>query len=224
MKSDLSREAADLVEHGRQALRPSAADKARILANLKAQLPPPAPELAPPTSGGMSVGAKALLIATGAAVVVAAVVTLTSRQPGETQKVNDGSSVATSASVDNEATVAPRSMPSAAEVQAAPAPSLLPSATVASSRGTVGDRLSEEVALLTRAQREFHSGNLTAALAAVDEHRRKFARGTLGQERVKLRVEILCGLGRTSEANVEQRKLGRLGGGKAATGDACGGK
>jgi hypothetical protein len=235
MTSDLSKEAADLVNQGRAALRPNAADKARVLSALKAQLPPAG--LAPaPTGGGiggMSTAGKTLLVATGAVAVVAAVV-FAWQGSTESLKVQEASGV-TSAELSDVAMPIEGTLPSTpdvgpaafagasvtAEPTAASAATSTLAPAVAVTRGSGGDRLGEEVALLTRAQREFHAGNFAAALGSVDEHRRKFARGTLVQERVKLRVKILCGLGRTSEANTEQHKLERASSGRVESPDVC---
>lgn len=223
MASDLSKEAADLVQHGREALRPTAADKARVLSALRGQLPPPAPPAK--AIGGAGLGGKGLLMAGGAAVAVVGIALYAMLPAGETQVITQGVNVPSTEAIDVDDPVESVVVPaSPTPARPAMASTTTPVTSVTSSRGTAGDRLAEEVALLTRAQREFHGGNLSAALASVDEHRRKFARGTLGQERVKLRVKILCALGRTSEAKTEHHKLDRLSPGQVGSDDVCGGK
>lgn len=224
MTSELSKEAADLVKHGRSALRPTAADKARVLSALKAQLPPAAPTAATGGLGGLNVGGKTLLMAAGAAVAVVAVIVYTTRPP-ESASLGASSTTPSAQGAEFVAPVADTISPALGatpELRETAAPPAV--APVAAGRGNVSDRLAEEVALLTRAQREFHAGNFNAALASVDEHRRKFARGTLGQERVKLRVKVLCALGRTGDAKVEHRKLGKLSAATGSADDVCGGK
>jgi hypothetical protein len=49
------------------------------------------------------------------------------------------------------------------------------------------DSLAEEVAILSHASAELHAGRPAAALKALDEHRRKFPRGALAQERTSAR-------------------------------------
>jgi hypothetical protein len=80
-----------------------------------------------------------------------------------------------------------------------------PAATPSSRRPA--DRLAEEVAILSRAETELHAGRYAGALRVLEEHQRKFPRGTLSQERTAARIRALCGLGRTSEANAALARL-----------------
>jgi hypothetical protein len=41
----------------------------------------------------------------------------------------------------------------------------------------------------------------------LDEHERKFPRGTLAQERLAARIRALCGLGRTTDADAALARL-----------------
>jgi hypothetical protein len=65
------------------------------------------------------------------------------------------------------------------------------------------DRLSAEVALLSRATRDLHSGHPAEALKALDEYRHKFPKGLLGEEQRAARAQALCALGRFDEANAK---------------------
>jgi RNA polymerase sigma factor (sigma-70 family) len=67
--------------------------------------------------------------------------------------------------------------------------------------GRVHDSLSEEVAILSRAQTELHGGRAENALRLLAEHERKFRRGILAEERTSAKIQALCALGRVSEAN-----------------------
>lgn len=71
------------------------------------------------------------------------------------------------------------------------------------------DRLAEEVALISRAQSEIASSRLDSALGTLDEHARKFPRGILSEERIAARIQALCALGRTAEANAQLNRLSR---------------
>jgi len=71
------------------------------------------------------------------------------------------------------------------------------------------DRLAEEVAILSQASAALHGGRPAAALKALDEHRRKFPRGALLQERASARIQALCALGRMKEARSELLRLAR---------------
>lgn len=69
------------------------------------------------------------------------------------------------------------------------------------------DRLAEEVAILSRAETELHAGRYSSALRVLDEHERKFPRGTLAQERLAARIRALCGMGRTADADAALARL-----------------
>lgn len=60
--------------------------------------------------------------------------------------------------------------------------------------------LSEEAALLQRAERALAAHQPAAALAILAEHETHFARGALREEREAAKVLALCGLGRVDEA------------------------
>jgi hypothetical protein len=60
--------------------------------------------------------------------------------------------------------------------------------------------LSEELDLLHEAQAKWRSGNASAALAAIGEHRARFPRSALAPERDALAVLSLCATNRVAEA------------------------
>jgi len=90
------------------------------------------------------------------------------------------------------------------QIQIAPAavPPVAPAAPAAA-RVAVRprDSLSEEVDILSRAEKELHSGHPEKALSLLNEHERKFKNGSLAEERTAARVQSLCALGRTKEAD-----------------------
>ncbi len=69
------------------------------------------------------------------------------------------------------------------------------------------DSLADEVALLSRAQRALRSGRPALALEALNEHERKFGNGQMKEERIAARVQALCALGRTAEAQAQLVQL-----------------
>lgn len=69
------------------------------------------------------------------------------------------------------------------------------------------DSLSEEVAILTRAETELHGGRAENALKLLNEHERKFPNGILAEERTAARIQGLCALGRVTEANAQLARL-----------------
>jgi hypothetical protein len=72
---------------------------------------------------------------------------------------------------------------------------------------SASDRLAEEVAILSQAEHDLRAGSYQGALRLLNEHRRRFPKGILAQERVAARVQALCGLGRVSEAQAELARL-----------------
>ncbi|HMJ14486.1 MAG TPA: hypothetical protein VK524_23905 [Polyangiaceae bacterium] len=71
----------------------------------------------------------------------------------------------------------------------------------------VPDSLQEETELLVRAQRELSSGRAEGALELLDEHERRFPRGSLAQERAASRVFSLCRAGRALEARAHAQRF-----------------
>ncbi|MFV8754657.1 hypothetical protein ACNOYE_29270 [Nannocystaceae bacterium ST9] len=66
--------------------------------------------------------------------------------------------------------------------------------------------LAAELALVRAAER-LRVDDREAALAELEEHRRRFAVGVLASEREALRIELLCELGRTKHAEVARERF-----------------
>lgn len=231
MSDNLSRGATALVLEGRQALRPTDADKARILSAIQSRLATgtvttdkaPAPTAGAPADG-LAIG-KLTAFAASVLAAVAAFVVLAEGPATDVQQPEVVLTPSASVTISGEATTRPEA--SAPLVQSTlPAPIAAPPAAAlrTGSRINDSDHLAEEVVLLTRAEKEFHAGNLKRALTATDEHRQKFPKGVLTQERNSLRLQVLCGLGRHDEARSEAKRLGRLAMGSARSAEVCGGE
>lgn len=222
MKQTLSQEAQELVCAGREASRPTQADKARVLEGLQARLQPPvqAPQVPSPPAGKAAL--LKVLGATGAAVLAGAIVVYGLQGPGskpvETAVVEVESIPTPAARVSEQPDA-----PSLDAVLPGNPPASAPTTRTVGARAVPADRLAEEAALLARAEKAFHSGDLATALALAEEHRRQFSKGALVQERVSLRLQILCKQGREEDARSEWRRLKRLAPGQS-TGDVCGPK
>lgn len=243
MSGNLSKDAAELVREGRRALRPSGADKARVFAALQNRMlvgETPTSDTNPtPMVGETAVGAKTMakLAALTAGVVAAGVafVMYATSDPEEQQgqavppvatrtdpAADTATNTATNTSAPTSNPISPTSDVEVVEDSGAlQRTASSPASPRPSAQGADSDRLAEEVALLTRAQKHFHAGNLPGALAAADEHRRKFPRGVLAQERSNLRVRTLCGMGRDREAQTENNRLKRLAPGDVGSDDVC---
>lgn len=209
--TELSPRARALFEAGRESLQPSATDRERVFAALSTRLGGLEPAgtdapKAPAAASGLGWPVMAALVA-GIAVIGAGGYALF--RPASAPRAAPAPSSAPPASARVEASLTP-----SADV---PTSDLPPEATEQSrsaARPSVSaqpsDRLAEEVAILSAAERDLHAGQYQSALRLLDEHRRKFPKGTLTQERMAARVQALCGLGRVDEAQTALARLTRL--------------
>jgi hypothetical protein len=209
--SSLSPEARALFDAGRAALRPTSEDRERIIVALRArigdaQLPSDtrATSALPKTSAaGSTLGWPAISAIVAGFLVAGGSLwyALSSDAPA---------SVATTLPVTppkSAPPVAPEPLPAQApEVDPLP-PAEAPAPSAAARRPS--DRLAEEVAILSRAETELHARRYSSALRVLDEHERKFPRGTLAQERLAARIRALCGLGRIADADAALARLSR---------------
>jgi hypothetical protein len=121
--------------------------------------------------------------------------------------------------------IAPDALPAApmrtdAEVLASPLPAPNTARTTASAPSTPTlepPALTQELDLLTAAQRELAAGRAEQALARLGEHERRFPSGALRSERLAARVFALCALGRTAEARLASREFERVAPGSPLT-------
>jgi hypothetical protein len=72
-----------------------------------------------------------------------------------------------------------------------------------------GDRLGQEVALLSRATSALKAGRPADALKTLEAHRRRFPSGTLGEERRAATAQALCTLRRVREGRAALEQLAR---------------
>jgi hypothetical protein len=204
--SKLASEAQALIEAGRGALRPSSADRARILEALHARIAAPSgpgaagpsmPHAAASGFGWPSIALVAIGLGVGGGLVFQAL-------GGEGADAPVVAAVVSTPAAPAPAPLPPAAPPTAAEPVVAPAPAA-PEARSVTRRPS--DRLAEEVEILSRAEKELHAGRFSGALRVLDEHAAKFPRGAMTQERVAARIHALCGAGRTVEANAELARL-----------------
>ena len=207
--SRLTGEAERLVRAGRAALKPTNADRDRVLEALLPQLGGNmgAAGIEGPSTGPVAAASGTIAKVTAAVVAVCvagagtfvalrteapparpaatAPVTLDAMPQGPVDQVRESAPL-----------VEPRARPSD-EKRATAAP-------------RSADSLAEEVAMLSQASAELHAGRPAAALNALDEHRRRFPRGALAQERTSARIQALCALGRMNDAQGELARLARM--------------
>lgn len=205
--NELSPKARALIELSRRSLRPAAGDRERIEAALHAKLGGQATSVEPATRS------TSWHVVTGAAigvclfgVVALRVLTTEPHQP-------TSSLPARPAAVVRPAPAPPPSEPLPELPPAAAAPGLAPpheiKPTAKASPSRTQDRLAIEVELLSRATRALRAGNAKAALEALDQHQRRFPRGTLRQERRIAKARALCALGLVQEGRAELDDLPR---------------
>jgi hypothetical protein len=213
--TELSPRARALFEAGRRSLQPTEQDRLRNLQALSQHIEgleptrDPAPRASTPASAWGWPGSAAIVV--GLALVGA----------GVFQMAGPQSKAAPPAAV-SAASLASTPVPAATPTQRVPASSVaiassesaavdVPPTPRASARASTsakaGDRLAEEVTLLSDAERDLRAGQYQDALRVLNEHRRKFPQGALAQERIAARVQALCGLGRVGEAQAELARL-----------------
>lgn len=91
------------------------------------------------------------------------------------------------------------------------APSARPPATPASAHGAEASpsTLARESEIIEKGRTALARGRAADALAAVDEHKRLFPRGRLGEERDELAIRALRFAGRSDEANARAKEFAK---------------
>jgi hypothetical protein len=204
--SELSPKARDLVSAGKGALRPSDADRERVLGALQARIgaPTAAPDHA--TVSFKSAGVNGSWAWVAAGLVGAGIVGAILVRPNGTAPDASASVPSPQLSVGAPPPLVVERLSAVPEAE--PALSAEPDAAVAPPASRrARDRLAEEVAILGRAAGDLRAGRAADALSALNEHQSKFPKGALAQERRAARAEALCALGRFAEARSELSRL-----------------
>jgi hypothetical protein len=203
----LSPKARALVEAGKGAGRPTAADRERIQAALRSRLGPDA--LGPEASGASaSSGVASWPLVAGVIAALGAVGGLLFFALQSPELPKRPPMVVRSA-----ITAAPAIASASSAAVEAPSPPVSAAPVVASSEAPAPvvrskqDRLAQEVALLSSATKSLNAGRAAEALKVLDEHQRKFPGGLLTEERRAARAQALCSLGRISEGKSELARL-----------------
>jgi len=232
--SDLSEGGKALVQAARRADRPSDADRKRVLAALQARLGDAAllgasvTEAPRAVASGPSFARSKLLKwgLVGSTVLVLGAALFVPRFTDEREQVEPRTSVSVASAAPTpvvDAATAPVAVQPRTEPDLPTSPSArsdepraAPIATLEGARRAIvapkaparsRDGLTEEVALLSRAETELHAGRPAKALVALAEHQRRFPRGALAEERTAAKIQALCALGRNEEANAQLRQL-----------------
>ena len=209
--TSLGPEGRALIESSRRALRPTAADRERVEAALRARL---GEQALPPDAGQVPVPVRAAwrFVPTAAATVcllggallfaVAPKATKSVQQTGVSEHPSDAAVASPSVTNDPSDEQPVLNIPTATSVPASTTPGDSPSASRPRS-----DRLAQEVVLLSSAASALNAGRPADALKTLETHRRRFPRGLLTEERRAARAQALCLLGRSHEGRIELRQL-----------------
>jgi hypothetical protein len=217
----LSSELQLLVNAGRVAAQPNVADSVRVFKGLQARLGIAAGIAGVATVTTVAEGALQALVArtvakaaVGLALGVAGVAMVhmllgaAARRDAVALVALASTATPPEAGTEN-ATIQPQ----ASSLQNAPATATESQATpeksptVSLGSGRSHDSLSDEVAILSRAEGELHRGHAQNALTLLGEHERKYKNGIMAEERTAARIQALCALERVTEANTLLGKL-----------------
>jgi hypothetical protein len=217
----MGREANQLIHAGREAFRPTEADRARLMAALAgtATLSVGAAAAAGAAERSLSgifnlmPGARLLVLALPVAAAAAGAYSwhTSGSAPAATRPVNQPAAVVAPRIVESPVPAA--ETPQVVEPpsqRSAPVPSSERSGVSIGESSKPGNEIREEVALLSKAQAALSRGRPQEALEALSEHALRFPRGALTEERTATRARTLCALGRRLEAEAELARMERI--------------
>jgi len=212
----LSPKARALVQAHRDADLPTAADRQRVAAALRARLGSDVLPLERPVHNRLmsNVGQRRSATALGLC-VVGSVLFLARRpssavSPGSQMRNKSAQSVlastvtVTATAVSSEPAASSQAPGLALRQAASPAPGHPPAKVRAA---PVQDTLAQEVLLLSSAASQLSSGQAAVALLTLDEHQRRFSNGVLSEERNAAKARALCLLHRLSEGRATLARL-----------------
>jgi hypothetical protein len=219
--SKLSEDVSALMGAGRSALDPTAEDQARVRQALEIRLAEGAGSGQPTVHGAKLprpslTTSPRLWMAVGVSIVGIGLAWSVTHRGSVSESTNArGPAAAATDSAEPQAVPMAPLATTASPVQPVPAYSshVTEAATPAPAgkrritARTGSDTLSAEVALLAEATLDLNRDQPAAALAAFDEHQRRFPTGALAEERMAGRVEALCAVGRTEDAKLEVSRL-----------------
>jgi hypothetical protein len=221
---DLHPKARAVVDAGCGALRARAGDRERIEAALRARLGssalPNEPGAAPaPRFTGWQVVAR---VALGAVFVTGAALVALRPDAGAPQPTVQVRAPSPQLALPGGSPPEPEAVaPIATRAIAAEKSAVRRAGGPRSSAGRAGDRLAEEVKLLSRATTQLREGSAVQALKALAEHERKFPNGALREERQAAKVQALCLSGQVDKGRAELARLPQRTPGAARAQQVC---
>lgn len=230
---ELDRDAKRILELTREARMPGPSDKDRIRRRLAGALAlgtlsVPAGTSAATKTAGTALVAKWAIVTAVATAAGAGYLGLRARTAEEPRARSTTTSLTNPTALEKENAEPPAAEPSPAPAsdesgaQREPARRAIPAKSAAAHT-----TLPEELDLLHAAQAKWRSGNASAALSLIAEHRARFPHSALGPERDALAVLSLCATNRVAEAKRLARHFlataprSPL---KASVEESCGGK
>lgn len=206
--SKLSSKAESVLDGGRQEWRASAEATARMKAGALAKIAQGAPESGLGTQLRRPLSRLGIALVAGGLVAGAAATRWQGTAGTEPTPITAPNASALTAPASPESpSIAVADLP-----EARPEPSARPTApAVASSRRSTDDLdgLAEETRLVRAAQVALRTHDAAEAGRRIDEHARRFPRGVLREERMTLRVLVLCETGDVAQAKRLRAELDR---------------
>ena len=214
----MGREANQLINAGREAFRPTEADRARLMAALAGTATLSVGAAVAVSAAERSLSGIFNLVPAARLLVVALPLAAAGAYGWHTSGQSPARVQATLPAKPPVTVVAPRvvelpapapeAQPPAAEQPREPSPPP-PERSVApvGEASKPGNEIREEVALLSKAQAALSRGRPQEALDALAEHALRFPRGVLTEERNATRARTLCALGRRQEAEAELTRM-----------------
>jgi hypothetical protein len=130
------------------------------------------------------------------------------RSPSRVAEIQSASKANTPASqLEGPASISVGALPSAKDVASPARGQREPSGGSGDSEGTC--TICDERSILDVARRGLREKHHDVALAAIEEHRTRFAAGQLAEERESLRVHVLVAMGRSSDAELGKAEFRR---------------
>lgn len=194
--SELSPRSRELFARARASGAPTSAERARLLERVERAV---APSVAPPAAPTSALGPTIAVVGLVVLAVALSVIGPSESERPPTATAPSPPSVVSTPSVPD---LAPIAVVAETPTAAPPPTRAQTHAARRASRDEATDDLTIELGLLRRAQAARRAHRYAAALATLDEHRRRFPNGTLASERDVARALTLCESGHLDEGRV----------------------
>jgi predicted Zn-dependent protease len=217
----MGREANQLINAGREAFRPTEADRAKLMAALAGTATLSVGAAVAAGAAERSLSGIFNVVSAGRLLAVALPLAAAGAYGWHTAGQSPGKMQAARSVEQPVALVAPAvaappepvAEVEAVEPSSEPSTPLTPperNGPTVSESAKPGNEIGQEVELLSKAQAALSRGRPQEALEALSEQARRFPRGVLTEERTATRARTLCALGRRQEAEAELTRMERV--------------